>query len=201
LADIKKSATSLGDLKLLTTEMKAVMAEVRETSKTMSSVGPAPAISIGTSTPMAKPISIKPISSPSSSTSIKPIASVTKSDEPLKAGITYARKKEEESSTTAVTKPADKKKGKTPPIVIEVFQLIENRAKGGASANALAKIIENARDTISKSWKWHPILYEVGTFARKLRKYGDKTPGQEVLTLLFQKLDEWKDKMVEEDKK
>ncbi|MHA1377003.1 MAG: hypothetical protein ACTSRG_01350 [Candidatus Helarchaeota archaeon] len=198
LADIKKSATALGDIKLLATELKAVMAEFRETSKTMKVAAPVSTASVGVSTskPIARPISIKPISS---SSGIKPISSVSKSSEPLKASITYKRKKP--TAAKAIEKTGTKKKGKTPPIVLEVFQLIEERAKGGESGNALSRIIENARDTISKSWKWHPLLYEVGTFARKLKKFADKPIGDEVLKLLLQKLDEWKEKMVEEDKK
>ncbi|MHA1298946.1 MAG: hypothetical protein ACTSO9_05820 [Candidatus Helarchaeota archaeon] len=201
LADIKKSATALGDIKLLSTELKASMAEIRETSKTLKVAAPVStsSVSIGTSAkPIARPISIKPIGS---STSPKPIGS--KSSEPLKAGITFSRKKTESATKPSpkLTAKPTKKKGKTPPIVLEVFQLIEQRASGGESGEALSRIIENARDTISKSWKWHPILYEVGTFARKIKKLGPKPINDEIMKLLLTKIEEWKEKMVDEDKK
>ncbi|MFX1450459.1 MAG: hypothetical protein ACFFCM_06440 [Promethearchaeota archaeon] len=200
LADIKKSATTLGDLKLLASELKATMAEFRATSKSMAAT-PAASVTLPTAKPIAKPIGIKPITSTTSGT--KPISIKPMSQEPLKAGITYARKKEEpKEAASTVKKPAEKKKGKTPPIVLEVFQLIEQRAQRGEAADALSKIIENARDTISKSWKWHPILYEVGTFARKLKKYPPgKPPDAEIIKLLMEKMAEWKEKMTEDEKK
>ena len=69
----------------------------------------------------------------------------------------------------------------------------------GETAVALAKLLENGRDTISKSWKWHPTLYEVGTFARKLRKYpAGKQADEQILKVLFAKIAEWKEKMVDE---
>ncbi|NVM02353.1 MAG: hypothetical protein HWN67_08450 [Candidatus Helarchaeota archaeon] len=200
LTDIKKSATTLGDLKLLATELKATMAEFRETSKTIGIATPAASVGLPKTKPIAKPISIKPISS-STTTGPKPISKKPKSKEPLKAGITYKRKKPT-TAKPAKGKPAKKKKGKTPPIVLEVFQLIEQRAQRGETAGALSKIIENARDTISKSWKWHPILYEVGTFARKLKKYPpEKPPDTEVINLLMKKMEEWKEKMTDDAKR
>jgi hypothetical protein len=101
--------------------------------------------------------------------------------------------------TTAPTAPADSgKKGKTPPIVAEVLGLLTQRAQGGADAHALANIMENARDTISKSWRWHPALYELGTFARKLRKIPKgQPPDSSLLNNLMQKIKEWSEKMVD----
>jgi hypothetical protein len=91
------------------------------------------------------------------------------------------------------------KEKKVPDIVEEVFSMIVQRAQGGADAHSLSKVIDNARDTISKSWKWHPALYELGAFSRKLRNNfkENELPSKEMVQLLMQKISEWKDKMAE----
>ncbi|MHA1797034.1 MAG: hypothetical protein ACTSVY_01190 [Candidatus Helarchaeota archaeon] len=203
--DIRKSAQSMGDLKLIIPELKAAMGEIRSTvSSVKAGVG---GVSVGVSPPpisVSKPVGVRPIAKPistSSGASAKPksitgvapikTGTVRPSTEPLKAGRIAARPKK------ATTSGA--KKGKTPPIVTEVFDLLIQRAERGETAVALAKLLENSRDTISKSWKWHPTLYEVGTFARKLRKYPEgKQADEQILKILFQKIEEWKTKMVDE---
>ena len=201
LDDIRKSAQSMGDLKLIIPELKAAMGEIRTTvSSLKSGVG----AQVGTVTPppisVGKPVGVRPIAKPISApsapktiTGVAPIktGTVRPSTEPLKAGRVGLVKKGDQ--------PGKSKKGKTPPIVTEVFDLLVQRAERGETAIALAKLLENGRDTISKSWKWHPTLYEVGTFARKLRKYPEgKQADETVLKVLFQKIEEWKTKMVDE---
>ncbi|NHI92511.1 MAG: hypothetical protein EAX96_08400 [Candidatus Lokiarchaeota archaeon] len=204
LDDIRKSAQSMGDLKLIIPELKASMGEIRTTvSSLKSGVG----VQVGTVAPppvsVGKPVGVRPIAKPISTplstsetpktiTGVAPIQTggIRPSTEPLKAG---------RVGLTAKPIGDSKSKGKTPPIVTEVFDLIVQRAERGETAIALAKLLENGRDTISKSWKWHPTLYEVGTFARKLRKYPEgKQADESVIKVLFQKIEEWKTKMVDE---
>ena len=92
------------------------------------------------------------------------------------------------ASIHEIAKIANLLKGKK---VIKEFWITTARpTKRIADEVGYSKIIENARDTISKSWKWHPILYEVGTFARKLKKYPPgKPPDAEVLSLLMKKME------------
>lgn len=203
LGGISKSAQSLADLKILVPELKASMSELRSSVRSGVSIP-----SVGATPAAASSIAPKPVGTASSgdvpARFMKPITSKAKPKQTaLKAtrvGVkATTTAKPTKVSSTDTSKPGAAKKGKTPPIVKEVFDLIEQRANRGVSAQELAKIIENGRDTISKSWKWHPLLYEVGTFARKLKKYPkDKVPDQEILKLLFQKIEEWKTKMVEE---
>ncbi|MHA1145735.1 MAG: hypothetical protein ACTSRW_13425 [Candidatus Helarchaeota archaeon] len=209
LSEISKSAQSLADLKVLVPELKASMSELRSSVRsgvTIPSAAPVSPVSSSSFAP--KPAASSTGSGDVPSRFMKPLTSGPKktSAGPLKATRTAAKAApavakpiSAKPASAGATKPGAAKKGKTPPIVLEVFDLIEQRAQRGESAQALAKIIENGRDTISKSWKWHPLLYEVGTFARKLKKYPpNKAPDQQILKVLYQKIEEWKEKMVEE---
>ncbi len=137
-----------------------------------------------------KPITMKSIKS--EPTIIKPITMKLIKSEPtiIKPIIKNSNKVDK------IIKAPSKKKGITHPIVLEIFQLIKQRAQSGESAEALSKHIENARDTIAKSWKWHPALLELGTFARKLKKLPPKNPpSPDLIKILLEKLEEWKAKM------
>lgn len=146
--------------------------------------------SIKTEPIIIKPITMKSIQS--EPTIIKPITMKLIKPEPtiIKPIIKNSNKVDE------IIKAPSKKKGITHPIVLEIFQLIKQRAQSGESAEALSKHIENARDTIAKSWKWHPALLELGTFARKLKKLPPKKPpSPDLIKILLEKLEEWKAKM------
>ena len=137
--DIRKAAQAMGDIKLIIPELKATISEIRSQASGMKagiSVA-APAINVGKPTgaaaprPIAKPLSPKP----KTVTGVAPIATAGRkvTSEPLKAG------------RVGIAKPAAKpgaKKGKTPPIVTEVFDLLVQRAERGETAVALAKLLE-----------------------------------------------------------
>ena len=207
LTDISKSAQSLADLKVLVPELKASMSQIRATVAAGGTISSIPSTA-GASRPIASTASASPASKTEGVPDrfMKPLTSGPKAgtSAPIKVGRTVARsnkpaKTAKGGASGTISKPGATKKGTTPQIVLEVFDLIEQRAQRGEPADALAKIIENGRDTISKSWKWHPQLYEVGTFARKLKKYPpNKAPDQQILKVLFEKIEEWKQKMVEE---
>ena len=56
--------------------------------------------------------------------------------------------------------------------------------------------MEQTRDVIVKIFRWHPALYELATFARRLKKFpeGDALDA-ETLELLLEKIDEWKNRI------
>ena len=94
------------------------------------------------------------------------------------------------------TKPAPKTPltGEGP--VAEAIQLLEtikDKAASGITGVALAAEMEQIRDTIVKVFRWHPALYELATFARRLKKIPEGT-GLDVenLQLLVEKVEEWK---------
>ncbi len=56
--------------------------------------------------------------------------------------------------------------------------------------------MEQIRDTIVKIFRWHPALYELATFARRLKKSPEGTGlDAETQSLLIEKVDEWKNRI------
>ncbi|TFF88633.1 MAG: hypothetical protein EU550_00945 [Promethearchaeota archaeon] len=86
--------------------------------------------------------------------------------------------------------------GSVPP---EVFDLLDNitvNLKKGLTAQQMAKFMEDTRDKIVKLYKWHPIIYEMATRARKLKKFGTEDPiDSETYQLLLEKVQEWKERI------
>ncbi len=85
--------------------------------------------------------------------------------------------------------------GKVPDHVFELLDSIKGSVND--EVGNLVIRMENVRDEIVKIYKFHPALYELGTFARKLKKY----PGKEYLdpdlsSLLTDKINEWKKRLV-----
>ena len=207
ISDLAKQTASIGDMKVLTSELRVAMREIRASASaapiaapvtTMKSSPPVPRPTMvvkrpSTTTTTTKKEEKPVVYSASRTTRITPTAKPISTQKPaIASSVKNAALQSEKKSTASTTK-------KVPEIVEEIFGLIVQRTQGGADAHSLAKVIENARDTISKSWKWHPSLYELGTFARKLRTNfkASELPSQEIVQLLMQKIKEWKIKMVE----
>jgi hypothetical protein len=80
--------------------------------------------------------------------------------------------------------------------VIKLIEEIKVKAKSGITATQLANEMEQTRDTIVKIFRWHPALYELATFARRLKKYPEGAGlDKEILELLLEKVDEWKNRV------
>ncbi|HUY01331.1 MAG TPA: hypothetical protein VMV49_17350 [Candidatus Deferrimicrobium sp.] len=80
--------------------------------------------------------------------------------------------------------------------VINLLDEIKTKAKSGITAVQLANEMEQTRDTIVKIFRWHPALYELATFARRLKKYPEAAGlDTEILELLLEKVEEWKNRV------
>ncbi|MHA1378031.1 MAG: hypothetical protein ACTSRG_06580 [Candidatus Helarchaeota archaeon] len=106
-------------------------------------------------------------------------------------------KKRVESKTKDILPPSKRapipiQVGKTVPI--EVLDLLDAlKTKIEYPAVKFAALMEQTRDEIVRIYKFHPAIYELGTFARKLKKYPKNMKiDPDVLTLLFDKIEEWK---------
>ncbi|MHA1784991.1 MAG: hypothetical protein ACTSVY_12145 [Candidatus Helarchaeota archaeon] len=109
-------------------------------------------------------------------------------------------KKTQKTSTQEVKTIKVESTPRTPPgkVPDEVFHLLENiKQKINIPIDQLAIFMENTRDEIVKIYKFHPALYELGTFARKLRKYPPNTTLEpDIMNLLVDKINEWKKRLV-----
>ena len=85
--------------------------------------------------------------------------------------------------------------GKTVPV--EVLDLLDSlKSKIETPAVKFADYMEFVRDEIVRIYKFHPAIYELGTFARKLKKYPQNMKmDPDIIALLFDKIDEWKQRI------
>ncbi|MFX1451930.1 MAG: hypothetical protein ACFFCM_13875 [Promethearchaeota archaeon] len=88
--------------------------------------------------------------------------------------------------------PIPIKVGKTVPG--EVLDLLDSlKTKIETPAVKFADYMEFVRDEIVRIYKFHPAIYELGTFARKLKKYPQNMKmDPDIIALLFDKINEWK---------
>ncbi|NVM04976.1 MAG: hypothetical protein HWN67_21825 [Candidatus Helarchaeota archaeon] len=91
--------------------------------------------------------------------------------------------------------PIPIKVGKTVPV--EVLDLLDSlKSKIETPAVKFAEYMEWVRDEIVRIYKFHPAIYELGTFARKLKKYPQNMKiDPDIIALLFDKIDEWKQRI------
>ncbi|NVM30797.1 MAG: hypothetical protein HWN65_18300 [Candidatus Helarchaeota archaeon] len=129
-------------------------------------IHPSPAV---TSTAAArKPATAKPVSTPARAVSLTP-------------------------PSTPSTAPSV---GGTIGEVLNVLDLIKQKAQSGITAPKLAIEMEEARDKIVKIYRWHPALYELATFARRLKKQPEGSGvDAEHQNLLLEKINEWKNRI------
>jgi hypothetical protein len=80
--------------------------------------------------------------------------------------------------------------------VIQLLDSIKEKARSNLTSNQLANEMEQTRDTIVKIFRWHPALYELATFARRLKKAPQgANVDAETQQLLLEKIDEWKNRV------
>ncbi|MHA1268744.1 MAG: hypothetical protein ACTSPY_03055 [Candidatus Helarchaeota archaeon] len=83
-----------------------------------------------------------------------------------------------------------------PPEVFNLLDSITEKLKSGTLALQMAEYMEGIRDKVVELYKWHPILYEVATQARKLKKSGPEDPiDADTYQLLLEKVQEWKQRI------
>lgn len=93
--------------------------------------------------------------------------------------------------------PAPKSTASAPPVTAggtNINIILENvraQVKAGIAAVAMADILDQAREIISQNSKWTPAVYEIGKFARKLRK-DNAVLSENECTDLSKKIAEWK---------
>ena len=167
--DLNSIKSSLSNLQ---TAIKGIKTEIPP-SKT-----PTPAASLPPKTPMP---AVSPKSTP------KPTPKSTPKPTP-------------KSTTSTTAKPVS-----TPPPsssqgpVSDVFKLLDSikeKAESNITATQLASEMEQVRDTIVKIFRWHPALYELATFARRLKKFPEGAAlDNETKALLLEKIEEWKNRV------
>ncbi|MHA1269412.1 MAG: hypothetical protein ACTSPY_06445 [Candidatus Helarchaeota archaeon] len=211
ISDLAKQTASIGDMKVLTSELRVAMREIRSVMSSAPTAAPSAPVAPTATVPKPTMVVKRPSTSTSSTQTKekKPVvysATRTKVAAPSATPVSTQTQPKpsiapsiKQAAIQSETKATAGKEKKVPSIVEEVFNLIIQRTQGGADAHSLAKVIENAKDTISKSWKWHPSLFELGTFARRLRNNFKESelPSQEIIQLLMQKIEDWKNKMAE----
>lgn len=83
--------------------------------------------------------------------------------------------------------------------VHKIFDGISDAVISKISAKELFDLMNQARDSIIKVYRWHPVLYELASFARRVQKLSEDQPlDNEISTLLIEKINDWKNRIVEE---
>ncbi len=129
-----------------------------------------------------------------------PTASISQDTKPTLATTSTPAKKAASPTGTISSKPARAIPSVVTPSVegplggvLNLLDGLKQKARSIVTANELSTEMEQTRDTIVKNFRWHPALYELATFARRLKKYpvgaGVDT---ELQNLLLEKIDEWK---------
>lgn len=116
---------------------------------------------------------------------------------PKKVAIEQVSTETMTSGSVAQVEGKMKEAGKIGKVPAEVFDLLDSiKPKMNLPVQDLARFIEFIRDKIVKVFKFHPALYELGTFARKVKKYPSNSLLDADLTnLLNDKINEWKKRL------
>ena len=177
-AGINEIKTGINDLK---TAIKNIKIEV-----------PPPVISTPATTPRPAPASPPPVtkpvvatptpSAPAAATPTRPVST------PTSAATPSAPAAPATTSAAAAGGPMDE--------VLILLDSIKAKAQSGITALQLANEMEQTRDTIVKIFRWHPALYELATFARRLKKSPEGVAvDADLLKLLLEKTEEWKNRI------
>jgi hypothetical protein len=172
----------------LQTTLKNIKIEAPTT--TSPSLSHTPSVTPSIATPSyTPPQPLPPISKPPPVTTLKPIPPNTIPSKP----------------TTTIGSPSTSRPAPPPAVapkegpLTEVFKLLDSlkeKAQSGINAIQLANEMEQTRDAIVKIFRWHPALYELATFARRLKKYAEGAPlDNETKTSLLEKVEEWKNRI------
>ncbi|MHA1377734.1 MAG: hypothetical protein ACTSRG_05070 [Candidatus Helarchaeota archaeon] len=108
--------------------------------------------------------------------------------------------------TVAVQKPPIVKPTVAPPEISEtvpkeVIQLLDGIANAVVSkvpTSELATIMDNTRNEIIKVFRWHPVLYELASFSRRIQKLSTKELSADISSLLIEKIQDWKTRISSE---
>jgi len=207
VSEVKESVEMLKDAMNYVTDSIGKLSKQIEQAPVATGTSPAPAVVSAGGDPGMEKVIYKGALRPPPATKIK-----TKIEPAIRPDIARiysgAIKTKGKSASKATTAPAysDTKTIKvesTPSVSTDkvpdrVFQLLESiKGKINDNVGVLVNSMENIRDEIVKIYKFHPALYELGTFARKLKKY----PALEKLdpdlsNLLIDKINEWKKRLV-----
>lgn len=91
----------------------------------------------------------------------------------------------------AEVKPAEE----IPVEVLQIFDNISNTVVSKVNSTMLAEIMNHARDEIIKVYKWHPVLYELASFSRRIEKMPEGPLDTEITSLLLEKIEDWKNRI------
>jgi hypothetical protein len=80
-----------------------------------------------------------------------------------------------------------------PQEVNQIFDGISNAVLSKVSAGELFQKMDDARNSIVKVFRWHPVLYELASFSRRISKLPPDEPfSADVSSLLVEKITDWK---------
>ncbi len=80
-----------------------------------------------------------------------------------------------------------------PQEVNQIFDGISNAVLSKVSAGELFQIMDDARNSIVKVFRWHPVLYELASFSRRISKLPANEPlSVDISSLLIEKITDWK---------
>jgi len=177
------AAPNLTDLAPIQKELKDIKAGLENVQSAVQNIK----IELPSTPPAApKPVSTVPVQStpPAPASSSQPKAA------------TPAVAIHSQPSPAPSTKPTPQVVTPSSGPMADVFNLldtIKQKAQSGLSGSQLAGEMEQIRDTIVKVYRWHPALYELATFARRLKKSPEgTTPDVATINLLIEKIEEWK---------
>lgn len=123
---------------------------------------------------------------------------------PIKEIVEKVQKPSKIKQKPAVIKPSQpeeiaEKAEAVPSEVHKIFDGISDAVISKISAKELFDLMNQARDSIIKVYRWHPVLYELASFARRVQKLSEDQPlDNEISTLLIEKINDWKNRIVEE---
>ncbi|MFX0133843.1 MAG: hypothetical protein ACFFDN_09370, partial [Candidatus Hodarchaeota archaeon] len=93
-------------------------------------------------------------------------------------------------------KPVAEPEEEVPEEVLKLFDAISDAVVSNLNANQLAEAMNTARENIIKVFKWHPVLYELASFARRIQKMPPDAPlDTEITSLLVEKVEDWKQRI------
>ncbi|MHA1130726.1 MAG: hypothetical protein ACTSQQ_07950, partial [Candidatus Helarchaeota archaeon] len=81
--------------------------------------------------------------------------------------------------------------------VIKLLDSIAERAKSGISAAQLGNEMEQIRNKIVEIYQWHPALFELAAFSRRLKASSTETTiDPPILNNLLSQIENWKERIL-----
>ncbi|NVM53647.1 MAG: hypothetical protein HWN66_08080 [Candidatus Helarchaeota archaeon] len=80
---------------------------------------------------------------------------------------------------------------------VQLLDVILEKAKSGIAASQLGQVMEQTKNTIVQIFQWHPTMFELAAFARRLQQFPAGSPiDNETLILLAEKVNAWKQRIL-----